>query len=146
MSAVEIRAASLRDWWEVRELERVCFGPDAWTWVELLFALVGPHVRLKAVVGGQLAGLVIGEAVPFANYAWIVTLGVLPDYQRRGLGARLLAEAEARLRSPVLKLTVRQSNRTAMALYEKFGYAPAGRHEHYYSGGETGIVMEKRRG
>ena len=145
MSDIEIRPVSLRDWREVRELERVCFGPDAWTWVELLFALVSSNVRLKAVVGGRLAGVVMGEAVPFSEYAWIVTLGVLPNYQRRGLGARLLAEAEARLKSPALKLTVRQSNRPAMALYEKLGYAPVGRHERYYAGGETGIVMEKRR-
>jgi ribosomal protein S18 acetylase RimI-like enzyme len=45
----------------------------------------------------------------------------------------------------VIKLTVRQSNTAAIALYERFGY----RHSHpianYYSRGETGLVMQKVR-
>ncbi len=143
--AVDIRPAGWRDLAEVRALERACFGPDAWSWVELLFALIGPNVRLKAVIRGQLVGFVVGEMPPLSDSAWIATLGVLPEYQRRGVGARLLAEIEARLPAPRLKLTVRRSNAPALALYQKFGYAPVGQHERYYSDGEAGIVMEKRR-
>lgn len=144
-SAVTIAPADLRDLWAVRELEKICFGADAWFWLELVWILITPNVRLKAVLAGQLVGLVIGEAAPFADYAWIATLGVHPAFQRRGIGAGLLAEAEARLPRPVLRLTVRESNGPARTLYEKFGYRPVDRQAHYYSGGETGVVMEKRR-
>ena len=140
-----ILPADLRDLRAVRELEKICFGADAWFWLEVALALAAPNVRLKAVHAGRVVGLVIGEAVPFTNYAWIATLGVHPDFQRRGIGSGLLAEAEARLKRPVMKKTVRESNGPARALYEKFGYDAVERQAQYYSGGEAGIVMEKRR-
>jgi len=144
--AVEILPAGWRDLPGVGALEKACFGPDAWSWPELFFSLVGANVRLKAVSGGRLVGFVAGEASLRRDCAWIATLGVLPEYQRRGIGARLLAETEARLKAPLIKLTVRQSNAPAIALYQKSGYAPVGRYQRYYSDGEAGIVMEKRRG
>ncbi len=140
-----ILAARWRDLPAVWALEKACFGRDGWGVIDLGFALVSPNVRLKAMAGERLAGLVIAEAHAREGYAWIATLGVHPEFQRRGLGQRLLAEAEARLPVPLLKLTVRQSNLPAIALYEKFGYARAGVWERYYSGGEAGVVMEKNR-
>lgn len=126
-------------------LEKACFGRDAWTLPDLVFALLGPGVRLKAVADDQLVGFVMGEPKPAEKFAWIATLGVHPDYQRRGIATRLLLEVEARLSVPTIKLTVRQTNAGAIALYRRFGYKDVGRWERYYAGGEAGIVMEKRR-
>lgn len=145
VAQIEILSAGWRDLPAVYALERACFGRDAWGAVEIALALAGPNVRLKATAGARLVGFVIGEPHPHEGFAWIATLGVHPEFQRRGIAQRLLAEAEARLNTPVLKLTVRQSNGPALALYEKFGYAPVSRWERYYSGSEAGIVMEKRR-
>ena len=97
------------------------------------------------MAGERLAGFVMAEPHARAGYAWIATIGVHPDFQRRGIGARLLVEAEARLATPIIKLTVRQSNARAIALYQKFGYSSKSVWERYYAGGEAGIVMEKRR-
>lgn len=144
-SEVVIAPAAWRDLLDVWALERACFVRDAWGLLEVGIALIGPNVRLKAAAGERLVGLVIAEPHPHEGYAWIATLGVHPEFQRRGIGAQLLAEAEARLNVPLLKLTVRQSNVAAIALYEKFGYAAVSRWERCYSGGEAGIVMEKRR-
>jgi ribosomal-protein-alanine N-acetyltransferase len=143
--SIEILPAGWRDLPGVWALERVCFDRDAWGVVEILFALLAPSVRLKAVAGERLVGFVIGDPRRREGFAWIATLGVHPDFRRRGLGARLLAEAEARLPVPLLKLTVRQSNTPAIALYKQFGYMPVRVWERYYSGDEAGIVMEKRR-
>ena len=92
-------------------------------------ALLSSGVRLKAVTptklgqgGGRLVGFIYGDPRPSQGFAWISTVGVHPDFQRRGLGAALLTAAEAQLTTPILKLTVRQSNLGAIALYEKFGY------------------------
>jgi ribosomal protein S18 acetylase RimI-like enzyme len=41
---------------------------------------------------------------------------------------------------------VRESNAPAIALYEKFGYGLVRREARYYNDGETGLLMEKRRG
>ena len=139
-----ILPARVFDLFAVHALERACFTRDAWGLVDIFFALLGPAVRLKAVSGGRLVGFVVGDPRPSQGFAWIATVGVHPDYQRRGLGAALLTAAEAQLTTPRIKLTVRQSNLGAIALYEKFGYRPVSVWEHYYAGGETGLVMEKQ--
>jgi ribosomal-protein-alanine N-acetyltransferase len=143
--AVQIVPAGWRDWRNVYALEHACFGPDAWGPIELFFALAGPAVRRKAVGQGRLMGFAMGDPQPGRGFAWIATIGVHPDFQRRGIGARLLAEVEAALTTPRLRLTVRQSNAGAIALYEKFGYKKVSVWSHYYAGGEAGLVMEKEK-
>jgi ribosomal-protein-alanine N-acetyltransferase len=140
----EIQPADWRDWLGVIALEKACFGPDAWDVLELFWVLVRPGIRLKAVSDRRLIGFVVGEAHPAEGCSWIATIGVLPEFQGQGLGARLLAEAESRLPLPVIKLTVRESNARAIALYKRSGYAATQTIPRYYAGGETGMVMEKR--
>ena len=142
---IEITPAGLRDLPAVWALERACFGHDAWGLPDIFFSLIAPVVRLKATRGDRLVGFVMGDPRVRHGFSWIATIGVHPDFRRQGIAARLLAEAEAALPTPRLKLTVRQSNLGAIALYEKLGYQRVALWEHYYSGGETGIVMEKQR-
>lgn len=142
---IEILTADWRDLWGVRQLEQACFGPDAWGWFDLVSALLSANVRLKAQTGPRVIGFIIGEHHPQEGCAWIATLGVLPEFQRRGIGARLLAETEARLNTEVIKLTVRESNAGAIALYQQFGYRLSHPLRNYYTGGETGLVMQKVR-
>ena len=112
-----------------------------------------PHninTSLVAELDGKIVGFIMGD-VYFGEFgipetsATIDTIGVHPDHRRRGIGAHLLAECEAKLEEPRLKLTVRAGNEPALALYERFGYAEIERWPGYYSDGETGIVMEKLR-
>ncbi len=142
----EILPASWRDVRELWALEKITFGRDAWSLLELLISLVGTAVRIKAVADGRIIGFVIAEPRRWQGLAWIAAIAVHPNYRRRGLGRRLLSEAEARLSAPLLKLTVRRSNAAAIALYEQFGYAAVKTLGRYYPSGEDGIVMEKRRG
>jgi [ribosomal protein S18]-alanine N-acetyltransferase len=141
----EIRPAGLSDLLAFSSLEQACFGPDAWGLFDLFMALTGSAVRLKAVIGSRVVGIVVGDPHPREGYSWIATIGVHPDFQRQGIGARLLAAAEASLSTPIIKLTVRQSNLGAIALYEKFGYQHVEVWQRYYSSGEPGVVMRKIR-
>jgi ribosomal-protein-alanine N-acetyltransferase len=141
---VEIRPAGWRDWPGVFALERACFGPDAWGPIEIFFALAGRAVRFKAVSGERLVGFVMGDPQPSQGFSWIATIGVHPEFQRRGIAARLLAAAEAALTTPRIRLTVRRSNVGAIALYQKSGYRSTEVLDHYYAGGEAGMVMEKQ--
>jgi ribosomal-protein-alanine N-acetyltransferase len=142
----EIEPAGWRDWRGVAALEQACFQLDAWGPAEIFFALVGRNVRFKAVSDGRVVGFVMGDPQPSQGFSWIATIGVHPDFQRRGIGERLLAAAEAGLTTPRIRLTVRRSNLGAIALYQKFGYKQTTVWEHYYAGGEAGIVMEKQKG
>lgn len=144
VASIQILPSRWRDLPGIHTLERACFGPDAWNWVELLSLIFSNGLRLKAVADGHLVGFVAGERKPAEGCAWIITIGVLPDYQRRGIGARLLTESEAQLNMPAIRLTVRESNHSAIALYRKHGYQYKYTVPRYYSGGETGVVMEKQ--
>jgi len=75
--------------------------------------------------------------------AWIATLGVLPEYRRRGIGLELLRACEARLVVPVVRLSVRTSNQPALRLYARAGYQHHAIWPRYYSDGEDALVLEK---
>lgn len=120
--------------------------------IELLGVLTFPDVvRLKAVINDQMAGFIAGDprrANSRGNLrtaeGWILTLGVLPAYRRLGIAEALLAECEAQMNMPVVKLTVRRSNLAAIRLYEKTGYRQIDIWLKYYHNGEDGLVFEKR--
>lgn len=141
-----LRRATLLDLRSLYRLEQVIFPRDAYPYVDLALLFLMPGVlNLKvSTAEGRLAGIVSATRGLAADRAWIITLGVDPAHQRRGLGGYLLAEAEARLRRRTVRLTVRESNRPAILLYEGTGYAVIDRKWAYYRDGETGLVMEKR--
>jgi len=56
---------------------------------------------------------------------WINYLAVHPEHRRRGLGRRMVSEAESRLRAagcPKINLQVRRANAAAMAFYRRIGF------------------------
>jgi ribosomal-protein-alanine N-acetyltransferase len=75
--------------------------------------------------------------------AWIATIGVHPDYRRRGLGQRLLRTCEKAMGMPRIKLTLRVSNLAALSLYRQEGYHQIDTWRNYYTNGEDALVMEK---
>ncbi len=146
-SPAAILPATLRDLRPARALERLCFGPEGWGYIELFSALLFPNMaRLKAMADGYLVGLVIGDRQHHERLGWIATIAVHPEHQRRGIGATLLAACESALGEPRTRLTVRASNAAAIALYHKTGYHRVSVWPGYYSGGEDAWVMEKSDG
>lgn len=96
-------------------------------------------------------GAVVGHAAftVAVDEAHVTTVAVLPDEQGSGIGARLVAalcrEAVAR-GLDAMTLEVRASNRRAVDLYRRFGFAPAGVRPDYYDpagddGREDALVM-----
>lgn len=143
-SAVVITRASWRDLNALRDLEKVSFPLDAWPLLDMIGILTLPGVvRLKALAGTRLVGFVAGDVRRLEGVAWIATIMVHPDYRRQGIGARLLQACEARLPMGRVKLSVRESNQSAIGMYENFGYREVTRWPRYYNGGEDAVVMEK---
>jgi ribosomal protein S18 acetylase RimI-like enzyme len=86
-----------------------------------------------AVEGATSAVLLLGDETGLAASAmvgfdghrgWVYYLAVAPGRRREGLGARMMAAAEAWLRArgvPKLQLMVREDNEAALAFYEALG-------------------------
>ena len=141
---MKILPATLRDLGPLRRIEQACFLKDAWPLLDLLAVLTWPEVvRLKAVEDSQMIGFIAGDPRPSEQLAWIATVGVLPEYQRRGIGRALLRECEERLTQPRIRLCVRVSNESAIHLYQQEGYYAMDTWREYYNDKENALVMEK---
>ena len=141
----KIVPATWRDLNALRYLEKITFPKDAWPLIDLVGVLTFPNVvRLKAMVGEEMAGFVAGDIRTKEQIAWIATISVLPEYRRQGIGKALLAACEAQLPVPAVRLCVRASNNGAISLYEQTGYKRVGLWQRYYSDGEDAVVMEKK--
>ena len=118
------------------QLHAACFaapwGADAFA--RLLatpgtFALIGRCGEDAAVhVGFALARTAAGESE-------ILTIGVLPDYRRRGLARELITAIAARALADgaeALFLEVDRQNQAALVLYRGVGFAEVARRPGYY--------------
>ncbi|MDK2980976.1 MAG: N-alpha-acetyltransferase 10/11 [Chloroflexota bacterium] len=143
-SNYQIQPATWRDLFALSALEKVCFDQDAWPLLELMGVLSFPGVvRLKAVVNNEMVGFIAGDPRRSEKTGWILTLGVLPVWRRKGIGYDLLHTCEEQLGLPVIKLTVRRNNQAALSLYEHMGYQQVDIWSRYYRNGEDGLVLQK---
>lgn len=141
---VVIQPAGWRDLNALRSLEKVCFPKDAWPLLDLVGVLTLPNVvRLKAEFEGAMIGFIAGDVRPTEKVAWIATIGVLPEYRRRGTGKALLQACERQLEVTRVRLCVRATNQEAIQLYLNEGYSKAETWAKYYQDGEDALVMEK---
>jgi ribosomal protein S18 acetylase RimI-like enzyme len=128
------------------KLEKLCFGKDSWSWLDMLAALSYPDtIRLKAVQRGLVVGFAIADRRRRNGLGWIASIGVHPAHRRRGIGRQLLEASEAALGTKRLRLTLRPSNHAARGLYDQAGYKEVDMWPGYYASGEDALVMEKRR-
>lgn len=141
----EIVEANLCDLGELRKLERECFELDAWPLIDLIAVLTFPGIiRLKAVVDGKMAGFVASDLRRGEDLAWIVTIGVLPAFRRRGIARELMYACEARLTVKRIRLSVRRNNLPAIELYQTEGYTQVDVWGNYYADGEDALILEKK--
>lgn len=140
-----IQPSTWRDLMALRRVEEVCFLQDLWPLLDLVAVLTVPRiVRLKAVVADQMVGFVAGDPHPPDQVGWITTIGVLPEYRRRGIASDMLARCEEQMGMAFVRLCVRRSNAGAIRLYSDRGYRQVSVWAHYYLGGEDALVLEKR--
>ena len=140
-----ITQASWLDLFPLHQLEHTCFQTDAWPLIELLAVLTFPGVvRLKVVDNQRMVGFIAADKTFKHGEAWILTLGVLPDYRRLGIASHLLSECEREIgQNEPIKLSVRASNLPAIHLYQQHGYHQVDVWKNYYRDGEDGLVFEK---
>jgi len=83
-----------------------------------------------------------------ARVGHVISIAVLQEYRRRGIGSALMSEAlkifEEKYDVDSVYLEVRVSNQPAINMYEKFGFVKARIIRGYYRDGKDAYVMVKR--
>ncbi len=144
MGRLIVRAGSLRDLMDVVRVEHRCFGQEAYSTTTLLL-LLSRYGRffLVAEVDGRVVGY--ASATLRGKAGHLVSIAVLPEFRRLGIGKALLKALlerlrEAGARSVTLEVSVR--NKAAINLYLKMGFKAVGKITRYYQDGSDAIIME----
>jgi ribosomal-protein-alanine N-acetyltransferase len=143
-SPLPVRAMRPEDLPVVAAIEREAY---AFPWTQNIFrdCLRVGYCCVVLEVGGETVAY--GVLSIAAAEAHLLNLCVRPAFQRRGLGADLLAWLLARAREGGARevfLEVRPSNESALLLYERAGFRRIGLRRNYYrsdNGREDAVVL-----
>lgn len=130
---------------KVVQLEKLCFGLDAWS-EKLLSEEIGKENKHYFVLteGEEILGY--GGFAKVLDEGHIMNIAVSPLHRRKGIGSYILdlfvAEA-TNLGINSLTLEVRASNEAARKLYEKSGFVLSGKRTGYYHDKEDGCIYWK---
>ncbi len=113
-----------------------------------------PETFLVAEMDSQIQGYIMCRIergwskkgkLSAARLCHIVSIAVMADYRRKGIGKELIVQAMARGRRiydcDEGYLEVRVSNEAAIGLYDKLGFSKVKRNYGYYLDGEDAWVM-----
>jgi len=146
-AAFRIRRAKPADLDALVALERAAFTTDHLSRRQYRVHLRSPSAAVLAAFDGSR---LLGKAVVFfrrdSDIARLYSIAVADVARGRGVGAALLAAAEAAARrhgARRMRLEVRQDNAAAMRLYERRGYRCFGAHAGFYEDGADAWRYEK---
>lgn len=125
---------------ELAEMEVLCFPEAMVTWSEDDYAA---HIKSQSgITISDDAGFVIGQIA--ADQAEIITLGVLPEYRKKGHGTELIVSFELKARSKgaaEIFLEVSAQNSAALGLYKANNFESVGRRRKYYKNAQ-GLAVD----
>ena len=130
---------------QIAALEKQCFS-DPWSENSVASELENPlSLWLIAEEDGAVCGYVGSQTV--LDETDMMNIAVRPDCRRKGIAAALITELVSRLKargSRVLRLEVRESNFSAIALYEALGFTQLGLRKNYYRNPkENALILGK---
>ncbi len=112
-----------------------------------------PEAFIVADSGGKLVGYIMCRmeggishfGIRWVRKGHIVSVTVLPQYRRRGLGSELITRAVSAMANAYdvkeVILEVRLSNTAAIAIYDKLKFSQIRTIKSYYRDGEGAILM-----
>ena len=141
MSEIQVRRLAYSDLPAVLAIERRAFETP-WSLAMFVLELSKPSgICLAVTRGDRLAGYLI--CARYADVWHLMNVAVSSGLRRQGIASRLLerlfeeAGPDARY-----TLEVRTSNGPAIAMYQRFGFRPAGhRRRYYHDNGEDALIM-----
>jgi [ribosomal protein S18]-alanine N-acetyltransferase len=141
LSEIRVRRLVYSDLPAALAIERRSFDTP-WSLAMFVLELSKPSGICLAAAGDEgLAGYLVCSR--YADVWHLMNVAVRAERRREGIASRLLerlfeeAGADARY-----TLEVRTSNSGAIAMYERFGFQPAGhRRRYYHDNGEDALIM-----
>ena len=139
---LEIRRLTYADLPQVIAIERRAF-PTAWSLSMFVLELSKPSgVCLAALSEGRVVGYLVCSRY---DTVWhLMNVAVEPSLRRQGIASALMEQLFATADRPHEQYTleVRESNATAIAMYERFGFRGAGhRRGYYHDNREDALIM-----
>jgi [ribosomal protein S18]-alanine N-acetyltransferase len=134
------------------KIDQECFAPGiAYSQRELAiyirrrgsFTLVAERAEIPNQ-NPQIAGFIVAEANRGRGH--IISIDVLPDSRRAGLGSKLLQAAENRLLSLACRTVILEAavdNSSALGFYKRHQYSVLKVSPRYYSNGVDALVLGK---
>ena len=107
-------------------------------------AAVDRDLCMVAIRNGQVAGYTLMHD-DFFGYGFVSLVVVAPGQQRRGVGLRLLAAAEAACQTEKLFTSTNASNLAAQRLFARAGFVRSGRIDHLDEGDPELVYVKLRR-
>lgn len=125
------------------EIEKECFGPNAWSESSIRWSMEDPlQTWLCWQEDGVIYGYITVQIV--CGLGYIGNVAVSTEKRRQGIAKALLTalrEIAEEQQLEELTLEVRESNLPAIALYGGAGYTEVGRRPKYYETPREGAIL-----
>jgi len=138
---------------QVMHINRICLPENYATYFFMDLYERFPETFIVAEEDGEIVGYVmcrIETGLPdfgllgIAKRGHVISIAVLPEHQRKGIGSALMNEVMAAMKVYKAKecyLEVRVSNAPGVNLYKKLGFEASRVGHNYYADGEDAYIM-----
>ena len=143
-----VRVATKKDVKSIELLEKEIFkGQDIYP--EFFFAQAKEIFSKNFIVAVDENNNLIGYGIGVLehdelNIGWILSMGVIPTWQNKGVGGAMLSALIInlqKLKAKSIKLTVHPDNSLAISLYEKHGFTPVSYDKDALGKNEPRVIM-----
>lgn len=141
---------------KVMHINQVCLPENYSTFFFMEIYERYPETFVVAEIGDEIVGYImcrIETGLPdfgllgITRRGHVISIAVLPEHQRKGIGEALIREAMIHMRVYKAKdcyLEVRVSNDPAISLYKKLGFDTSRTVRGYYADGEDATIMTRK--
>jgi len=145
-TAVLLRPLRPEDLESVYEIDQACYPPQiAYSRRELRWYLRLPGAEgIVAEREGRIAGFLLSAY--WERTGHIITIDVLEEFRRAGVGTALVRECEVRFKQrgvTTIEIETAVNNPAAIAFWNQHGYLSRGVLKNYYPGGLNAYAMIK---
>jgi [ribosomal protein S18]-alanine N-acetyltransferase len=151
-SEISLRPYRVEDFEPLWDIDQECYEPGiAYSRRELKNYLRFPGSQCVVAEGeaiGKTSRKIVGFCVTAqrGEFGYIVTIDVLREWRRRGVGTLLLEEVERHMQASGVRevsLETATVNEAGIAFWKRHGYRNRGVRESYYPGGRDAYSMVK---